>query len=62
MDRYLAVGIAQPVERQIVVLDVVGSNPTTHPTLLKIKRLWLYANDGDSAIIAGSRAPDLTNT
>jgi hypothetical protein len=36
MDRYLVVGIAQPVERQIVVLDVVGSNPTTHPTLLNI--------------------------
>src|ERR1035437_5502884 len=30
----LAVGLAQLVERQIVVLEVVGSNPTSHPTLL----------------------------
>src|ERR1017187_5088296 len=28
----LAVGLAQLVERQIVVLEVVGSNPTSHPT------------------------------
>ncbi len=28
-----AVGIAQSVERWIVVPDVVGSNPTTHPNL-----------------------------
>ena len=26
------VGLAQSVERQIVVLEVVGSNPTSHPT------------------------------
>src|ERR1035441_2520482 len=30
----LAVGLAQLVERKIVVLEVVGSNPTSHPTLL----------------------------
>ena|GEM_PF-924520 len=28
------VGLAQLVERQIVVLEVVGSIPTSHPTLL----------------------------
>ena len=28
----LVVGLAQLVERQIVVLEVVGSNPTSHPT------------------------------
>ena len=27
------VGLAQLVEHQIVVLGVVGSNPTTHPIL-----------------------------
>jgi hypothetical protein len=27
------VGIAQLAERQVVVLDVVGSNPTAHPNL-----------------------------
>src|ERR1035438_3776601 len=32
MDRSLVVGLAQLVERQIVVLEVVGSNPTSHPT------------------------------
>lgn len=26
------VGVVQWLERQIVALDVVGSNPTTHPT------------------------------
>ena len=30
--RSLVVGLAQLVERQIVVLEVVGSNPTSHPT------------------------------
>ena len=30
------VGIAQLVERRIVVPDVVGSNPTTHPTVFSI--------------------------
>ena len=29
----LVVGLAQLVERQIVVLEVVGSNPTSHPTI-----------------------------
>ena len=36
MERSLAVGIAQLVERRIVVPDVVGSNPTTHPTLTPV--------------------------
>jgi hypothetical protein len=27
-----AVGLAQLVERQIVVLEVMGSNPISHPT------------------------------
>src|SRR3954447_17835553 len=31
------VGLAQSVERQIVVLEVVGSNPTSHPTLPRTK-------------------------
>src|SRR5689334_25419194 len=31
IDKSLAVGLAQSVERQIVVLEVVGSNPTSHP-------------------------------
>ena len=34
--RSLVVGLAQLVERQIVVLEVVGSNPTSHPTPLQI--------------------------
>ena len=34
MERSLVVGLAQLVERQIVVLEVVGSNPTSHPTTL----------------------------
>ena len=29
-------GLAQLVERQIVVLEVVGSNPTSHPTPSKL--------------------------
>ena len=29
----LVVGLAQFVERQIVVLEVMGSNPISHPTL-----------------------------
>src|ERR1039457_4389043 len=33
IERSLVVGLAQLVERQIVVLEVVGSNPTSHPTL-----------------------------
>jgi hypothetical protein len=33
MEKSLVVGLAQLVERQIVVLEVVGSNPTSHPTL-----------------------------
>ena len=28
----LVVGLAQLVERQIVVLEVMGSNPISHPT------------------------------
>ena len=32
MEWSLVVGLAQLVERQIVVLEVVGSNPTSHPT------------------------------
>ena len=32
MGKSLVVGLAQLVERQIVVLEVVGSNPTSHPT------------------------------
>ena len=32
------VGIVQRLERQVVVLDVVGSNPTTHPILILIYR------------------------
>ena len=31
---YGMVGIVQSVERQIVVLDVTGSSPVTHPTFL----------------------------
>jgi hypothetical protein len=31
MGKSLVVGLAQLVERQIVVLEVVGSNPTSHP-------------------------------
>ena len=34
--RSLVVGLAQLVERQIVVLEVVGSNPTSHPIPLQI--------------------------
>ena len=34
--RSIVVGLAQLVERQIVVLEVVGSNPTSHPTSLQI--------------------------
>ena len=34
MGKSLVVGLAQLVERQIVVLEVVGSNPTSHPTPL----------------------------
>jgi hypothetical protein len=30
------VGIVQRLERQIVVLDVVGSNPITHPTYIEV--------------------------
>src|ERR1035437_1967001 len=33
IEKSLAVGLAQLVERQIVVLEVVGSIPTSHPTL-----------------------------
>jgi len=32
IEKSLAVGLAQLVERQIVVLEVVGSIPTSHPT------------------------------
>jgi hypothetical protein len=35
MERSHVVGLAQLVERQIVVLEVVGSNPTSHPTLTR---------------------------
>ena len=31
----VAVGVAQLVERQTVDLDVAGSNPVTHPMILK---------------------------
>src|ERR1035437_5874779 len=33
IEKSLVVGLAQLVERQIVVLEVVGSIPTSHPTL-----------------------------
>ena len=32
MPTFGMVGIVQSVERQIVVLDVTGSSPVTHPT------------------------------
>ena len=32
------VGIVQRLERQIVVLDVVGSNPTIHPNKHKVRK------------------------
>ena len=32
MGENLVVGLAQLVERQIVVLEVMGSNPISHPT------------------------------
>ena len=41
MGKSLVVGLAQLVERQIVVLEVVGSNPTSHPTS---SRLLLTVN------------------
>ena len=36
IEKSLVVGLAQLVERQIVVLEVVGSNPTSHPIPLQI--------------------------
>ena len=30
------VGVAQPVERQIVVLDVAGSSPVAHPCTARV--------------------------
>ena len=36
--RHYVVGVAQSVEHQIVVLDVAGSSPVTHPSLLRLTR------------------------
>jgi hypothetical protein len=34
------VGVAQLVEHLVVVQDVAGSNPVTHPTFLRTVAAW----------------------
>jgi hypothetical protein len=41
------VGVAQLVERRVVVADVAGSSPVTHPNLARCFRKWICANSGD---------------
>ena len=60
------VGIAQLVERRIVVPDAEGSSPFTHPTLIKngvrtsflVDGIWCNGNtsDFDSGIVGSSPA------
>ena len=39
------VGVVQWLERQIVALDVVGSNPTTHP---------IFRGEADKVVLSAS--------
>src|SRR6266700_7988008 len=43
------VGVAQLVERQVVVLDVAGSSPVTHPSEFAGRRPWSGYGPGPSA-------------
>jgi hypothetical protein len=52
------VGVAQLVERQVVVLDAAGSSPVTHPTVSAGQRLWSGNGPGPLAFqcpILGAR-------
>ena len=37
--RHIMVGVVQRLERQVVALEIVGSNPITHPTFKQWRRL-----------------------
>src|ERR1700722_1849284 len=50
------VGVAQLVERQVVVLDVAGSSPATHPKVVAGYRPWSGNGPGPLAI-PGERPP-----
>jgi hypothetical protein len=43
------VGVAQLVERQVVVLDAAGSSPVTHPSVLAGQRPRLRIERGRSS-------------